>query len=193
MSKFITILFETILTPFLYAYERWIMYRIKAVWGNVHLNNIKNKGTNVKIVGYSRFLNPENLILGNNIRIGYNAFFYCKGGIEIGDNTIISRNVTIYSSNHNYQGNAIPYDNDYIHKKVKIGKGVWIGMGVMITPGVTIGDGAIIGMGTVVSRNVKTGDIIVGTGQKIVSKRDMEIFYSLEMKNQIFSKIWMDN
>ncbi len=190
MKKILNLLFNIILPPFLYAYERWIMYRIKAAWGKVHLKNIPNKGTNVKIIGYSRFLDPNNLILGSNIRIGYNCFFFCKGGIEIGDNTILSRNITIYSSNHNYLGESIPYDNTHINKPVKIGKGVWIGMGAMITPGVEIGDGAIIGMGTVVSKNVGAGEIVVGSGQKLISKRDMIKFVELEEKNQIFSKLW---
>lgn len=193
MTKFFNWTFITILAPFLYAYERWIMYRIKAAWGKVHFHNIKNKGKNVKVVGYSRFLNPENLILGNNVRIGYGGFFYCKGGIDIGDNTIISRDVTIYSSNHDYKGNAIPYDNNYIHKPVKIGRGVWIGMGVMITPGVNIGDGAIIGMGTVISKDINNGEIVVGSGQKVVSKRDIVKFLELEKENKIFSKIWSNN
>ncbi len=190
MKKLIDLTFNIIFSPLLYIYERWFMYRIKAAWGKVHLHKIKNKGTNVNIVGYSRFLDPENLSLGNNVRIGYNCFFYCKGGITIGDNTILSRDITIYSSNHNYLGNAIPYDNTHIHKPVKIGKGVWIGIGVMITPGVEIGDGAIIGMGTVVSKNVKAGEIVVGSGQKTVLNRDMENFNILQNKNKIFSKLW---
>lgn len=193
MIKFFDIIFETLLMPVLYAYERWIMYRIKAAWGKVHLRNIKHKGENVKIVGYSRFLDPDNLSLGNNVRIGYGCFFYCAGGIEIGDNSILSRNITIYSSNHNYLGDAIPYDNNYMHKPVKIGKGVWIGMGVMITPGVSIGDGAIIGMGTVVSKNVEAGAIVVGSGQKVVSNRDMEKFTTLQDSNKIFSLIWSNS
>lgn len=190
MRKLVTLIFNSIFPPLLYVYERWFMYRIRNAWGKVHLYNIKNKGINVNIVGYSRFLDPENLSLGNNVRIGYNCFFYCKGGITIGDNTILSRNITIYSSNHNYLGNAIPYDNTHIHKPVKIGKSVWIGMGVMITPGVEIGDGAIIGMGTVVSKNVKEGEIIVGSGQKTVLNRDMEKFNLLQNEEKIFSKLW---
>ena len=136
------------------------------------------------------FLNPENLTLGNNIRIGYGCFFYCKGGIEIGDNSILSRDIIIYSSNHDYQGKAVPYDNKYNHKPVKIGKGVWIGMGVMITPGVEIGDGAIIGMGTVVSKNIDSGDIVVGAEQKVVSTRDMKKFERLTTAKKIFSIMW---
>ena len=187
MSRTVTKTIEFLLFPILYFYERWIMYRIKSAWGKVHVFNIKNKGDNIKIEGYSRFLNPENLILGNNIRIDYDCFFYCKGGIKIDDNTIISRNVTIYSSNHNYNGECIPYDNTYIHKPVRIGKGVWIGMGVTIVPGVSIGDGAIIGMGTVVAKNVKPGEIVVGAESRVVGKRDMNNFYKKIENNKIFS------
>jgi acetyltransferase-like isoleucine patch superfamily enzyme len=190
MKKLINYFFNNILPVFLNIYEKWFMYRIRASWGKVHLNKIKNKGINVNIVGYSRFLDPDNLILGDNVRIGYNCFFFCKGGIEIGSNTILSRNIIIYSSNHNYLGNAIPYDNTHIHKPVKIGNGVWIGMGVIITPGVEIGDGAIIGMGTVVSKNINAGEIVVGTGQRTVSNRDMTSFVELENEGKIFSKLW---
>ncbi len=62
---------EILLPPLFYAYERWLMYRIRRAWGIVHERNIKNKGLNVKLIGYSRFLNTENLTLGNNIKIGY--------------------------------------------------------------------------------------------------------------------------
>lgn len=184
------LIFKSILPIILYFYEKHVMYRIKNAWGKVHLHNIKNKGENVRIVGYSRFLNPNNLKIGNNVRIGYDCFFFSMGGIEIGDNTIISRQVTIYSSNHNYKGLAIPYDNKYIHKPVKIGKSVWIGMRVLITPGVSIGDGAIVGMGTVVSRNIKAGEIIVGPRQRVIANRDMEKLYKLENNDKIFSKLW---
>lgn len=183
-------LVEKILPPILYFYEKKIMYRLKQSWGIANLRNIKNKGTNVKIVGYSRFLNGENITIGNNVRIGYGCFFFGKGGIEIGDNSILSRNITIYSSNHNYNCDFIPYNNKYVNKSVIIGKGVWIGMGVSITPGVTIGDGAIIGMGTVVSKDVEPGDIVVGQGQRVITKRIMTEFYDNMNEGKVFSVFW---
>jgi len=184
------LVFDKILAFFLFFYEKHIMYRIKNAWGKVHLKNIVNKGENVKIVGYSRFLDPDNLRLGDNVQIGYDCFFFCKGGITIGNNTILSRNIVIYSSNHDYMGDAIPYNNDYVNKPVVIGKGVWIGMGVMIVPGVTIGDGAIIGMGTVVSKDVSDGEVIVGSSQRKISIRNMNRFRELETEDKIFSILW---
>ncbi len=183
-------LYNQILSRILYRYERHVMYRIRDVWGIVHLKSIKNKGRNVKLVGYSRFLDPDGLTIGDNVRIGYDCFFFCKGRIIIGSNTIISRSVIIYSSNHNYNGDAVPYDNQYIHKPVNIGKNVWIGMGVIICPGVTIGDNAIIGMGTVVAQNVNDGEIIVGSPQRCIRLRDLKFLKLLESEGKINSVLW---
>lgn len=183
----INFFFNKILPKILYWYERFFMYRIKKSWGIANLKKVKNVGTNVSVMGYTRFLDPESITIGNNVRIGYNCFLFGKGGIFIGDNSILSRNITIYSSNHDYKSDMIPYNDNYIHKPVRIGKGVWIGMGVSITPGVTIGDGAVIGMGTVVSKNISPGEVVVGYGQKAISKRDMMLFEELMKNEKIYS------
>lgn len=163
------------------------MYRLRDVWGKVHLYNINNKGINNDIVGYSRFLDADNLQLGSYISIGYNCFFFCKGGIFIDDYTIISRNVTIYSANHKYRSEVIPYNDQYVCKPVRIGKAVWIGMHVCILPGVTIGDGAIIGMGSVVSRDVAPGEIIGTAPSRPINHRDMDQFARAMEDEAIFA------
>lgn len=179
-----------VLSPILYVYEKYVLYRIRDAWGVVHLWNIKNKGRNVKLVGYSRFINPERLHIGNNVRIGYNCFLFCQGGIRIGDNSILSRNITIYSGNHNYDGDAVPYDNRYINKEVVIGDSVWIAMNVCILPGVHIGDGAIVGMGAIISKNVAAGEIVVGSQQRVVGKRDIAKFNELRADGKIYTVLY---
>ena len=111
------------------------------------------------------------------------------GGIDIGEGTIISRNVCIHSGNHNYKAlKMAPYDEIYDKRKIMIGKAVWIGQNVNILPGVTIGDGAIIGMGTTVSKNVGIGDIVVGNGQRLIGKRDLDNLESAISKEAYFAK-----
>lgn len=182
--------FNKILPYLLFFYEKFLMYRIRYSWGIANLKKVKNKGYNVKAMGYTRFLDPDNIVLGNNVRIGYGCFLYGKGGITIGDCTILSRNITIYSSNHDFKDEMVPYSDRYINKPVSIGKGVWIGMNVCITPGVTINDGAIIGMGAVISKDVNEGEIVVGSDQRIISKRDMDKFRKLLIEELIYSKIY---
>ena len=64
MKKYINLLFISIAKPTLYIYERWFMYRIRAAWGEIHLNRISKKGKNVRIVGYSRFFKSGEFNLG---------------------------------------------------------------------------------------------------------------------------------
>jgi maltose O-acetyltransferase len=146
-------------------------------------------GLNTNFYGNGSIFHPEGLVVGNHSKIGYNFFFHAKGGIEIGDNTIISRNVTIYSANHNYLSeDLIPYDCSYIEKKVVIGNSVWIGMNASILPGVVINDGAIIGMGAIITKDVAKGEIVVSSHQRTVGCRDLELFNKLEKEIKFYGR-----
>ena len=138
------------------------------------LRKLQACGYGVRINGKIYVREPNKLILGNNVHIGEGCYFAAEGGLTIGDNTHISRNVTIYTINHNYEGSSLPYDCSYLLKPVAIRKNVWIGMNVCIVPGVRIGDGAIIGMGTVVSRDVAAGTIVGSPPQRVLKTRNNE-------------------
>jgi carbonic anhydrase/acetyltransferase-like protein (isoleucine patch superfamily) len=112
------------------------------------------------------------VIIGKNVHIGSGAFFHTQGGLVIGNNTHISRNVTIYTVNHNYQGESLPFDETQIEKPVFIGENVWIGMDACILPGVSIGEGAIVGIGTVVSKNVDPYQVIGMGPHEFLNSRD---------------------
>jgi len=182
-----------IIYPLVRVYISLIEPQIKRAYGMYALNIIKNKGIGCKIYGKIYIQNTDNLILGNYVRMGSGAFFHSLGGITIGDNTRISRNLLIYSENHNMNSSKlIPYDDEYIYKKVTIGNSVWIGMNVTIVPGVTIGDGAVIGMGTTISEDVPQGAVVVGAKQRIVKYRDMNTFLSLAEQEKYFGKYFPD-
>ena len=129
-------------------------------------------GRGVRIHGRFHVTGAKNIHLGSNIHINENAFFRGEGGLFIGDNTHISRNLIIYTVNHQYQGTRLPYDEQKVLKPVHVGANVWIGMNVLIVPGVSIGDGAIIGMGTIVSQDVPALAIIGSAAQRILKTRD---------------------
>ncbi|HGY9592870.1 TPA: hypothetical protein ACOJPH_000504 [Vibrio campbellii] len=177
---------------FVKFYTVFLKEKVKKAHGEVALSYIKNKGNDCRIHGKSTIYCGENINLGHGVRIGEGAFFHAMGGLEVGDNTQISRNVIIYTCNHDVNGEAIPYDDGYILKKVVIGESVWIGMGVMITPGVTIGDGAIIGMGAVISRDIKKGEVVVGSPQRVVGQRNIIRFDAMKRSRKLFSTTWPD-
>ena len=170
-----------------------------AVWrtfyataASIIMQRIPNKGSNCRIHGPIVLRNPDQLKLGNHVRIGTGCYFCCMGGLTIGDNTQISRNVTIYTGNHDMDGEAIPYSDNYVCKPVVIGNSVWVGMNVCITPGVTIGDGSVIGLGTVVSKDVPAGAVVVSSTQRVITNRDMDKFQRLEAEQKYFGKLWPD-
>lgn len=158
-------------------FNRMFREELREMWGRAVLATVKNKGRQCRLEGYCRILNPENLKIGDEVSIGYDCFLFCLGGVTIGEHTILSRQVTIYSAFHNYKSGGIPFGSSYIKKPVEIGPGVWIGMNVTILPGVKIGKGAIIGMNALVSKNVPDGAIVVGPSAKQIGSRDMESFY----------------
>jgi acetyltransferase-like isoleucine patch superfamily enzyme len=133
---------------------------------------LKRFGRGSTFGGSIRVIGPENVDIGNNVHIGRGAWIRGDGGLTIGDNTHISRNVVIYTANHNINGSRLPYDETLVCRTVSIGPNVWIGMNVCICPGSTIGEGAVVGLGTVVSGEIPPLAIVVGSKSRVVSSRD---------------------
>lgn len=150
-----------------------------------YLKKIKLKGNGIKFNGQVVITNPRYLNIGNNVHIGENAYLDTRGGITIGDNSHISRNLVIYTSNHDFRGEIVPYSHDIIPRSVVIKENVWIGMNVVIVPGVTIGKGAIIGMGTVVTSDVKDFEIIGNQKHRVIGNRSEDEYYRAIKNNNI--------
>ncbi|AGY56532.1 acetyltransferase [Gloeobacter kilaueensis JS1] len=148
------------------------------------LARLQSCGVGVRVLGKLYVSEPEAVAIGNNVHIGDNAYFRTEGGLTIGDNVHMSRNVTIYTTNHNFTGAVLPYDNTDLLKPVTIGKNVWIGMNVSIVSGVQIGDGAIIGMGAVVTRNVPALAIVGNQPIRVLKHRDAEHYEQLEQARE---------
>lgn len=144
------------------------------------LRRAKSCGPGTRIWGRASISGIQNVNLGKNVHIGAGAFIRAEGGLSIGDNTHISRNLLLYTVNHSYEGTRLPYDESVIHKEVRIGRNVWIGMNVCIAPGTEVGDGAIVGMGTVVTGFVPPLAIIGGQKWRIIGRRDSGRYEELE-------------
>lgn len=193
MKKLISLLLHPVwLSRCLAAYAAWVEPAVNRAWGAALSAKAGRFPRSSRIHGRIRLLAPSGLVVGEHVRIGSGCIFHCGGGLAIGDNTQISRNVVIYSCNHNHKGDAIPYDNTYIPKPVAIGRSVWVGVGAHIRPGVTIGDGAIIGMGAVVTRDVAAGEIVVAPAHAALGTRDMQRFAELDRDGRHFGALWED-
>ena len=118
---------------------------------------------------------PERLVLGNHVSIGRDGYLQARGGITIGDHSVLGSRVVVLSHNHNYlDPRCLPYDEEEIVRPVVLGRYVWVGMGSMICPGTTVGDAAVVLMGSVITKDVPPMAIVQGNPATIVGRRDEE-------------------
>lgn len=122
-------------------------------------------------------MNSGDLIIGNNVWIGYGVHIDYSGGVIIDDNASISEGTTLYSHNHSilkrkkwvYRRSAYQIEYFPLH----IGDSAWIGSNCTILPNTTyIGKRACISAGSVVTRDVPDGAIVAGNPATIIGYRD---------------------
>ena len=115
------------------------------------------------------------------------AYVECSGGVIIGKYCHISRDVSIFSTIHDYNGRSkIPYDDVVTSKPTIIKDFVWVGSNSIILAGVTIGEGAIIGAGSVVTKDVPDYAVVTGSPAQVVKYRDIEHFKKLKAEGKFF-------
>lgn len=95
-----------------------------------------------------------------------------QGDVYIGDNFHSGEGCLMLTTNHNYMGDALPYDSTNINKPIVIGNNVWLGDRVIILGGVKIGDGAILQAGSVVVTDIPPLGIAGGNPAKVFKYRD---------------------
>lgn len=119
-------------------------------------------------------LNPfgGSIRIARRVWLGPYVVIYGHGGVEIGEQTLISMHCTILSSNHSIpaMGTLIRDMPDEL-LPTKIGRDVWIGANAVILGGVTIGDGAVVAAGAVVNRDVEAGAVVGGVPARLVRRR----------------------
>lgn len=150
------------------SYTRWV--RVCREYCCRHIFDIC--GTNVNIEKGAYFGNGRHIIIGNNSGLGCHCNVH--GPLTIGNDVMMGPNVTILTSNHNFDRLDIPMRlQGSTTKEVIIGNDVWIGQNVIILPGVRIGNGVIIAAGAVVTHEVPDYAIIGGVPARIIKYRNI--------------------
>lgn len=119
-------------------------------------------------------LRPETgkIVIGDNCVINHYCIFHGKGGIYIGDWSIIGPHSGFYAQNHTYERFEVP-----ITMQQNIGKGIflmgdnWIGGHSVICDDVTLGKGTVIGANSTVLTSFPMATIAAGNPAKIIRKR----------------------
>lgn len=136
-----------------------------------------NVGEGVLVWAPVSITKPENLIIGRGVFIAANFQAFCGGGIEICEGAGLSRNVCIYSADHDFmEPDTLPYGTRFKLGKVTIGRGAFVGLNTVILPGVTIGEGAVVGANSVVAVDVAPLAVAAGNPVRVIRYRDRETF-----------------
>lgn len=168
------------------------MNYLRKTFLKMYTNYYKYKITKtVKACGASLYLGNKSYVTGNTYlgdHVSFNRMQISgKGKVSIGNYFHSGMGCQIISSFHNYEGDAIPYDNTYVDKNVTIGNFVWLGNNVIVLGGVKIGDGAIIQAGSVVVNDIPPYAIAGGHPAKVFKYRKKDHFKKLEEEGRFIS------
>jgi galactoside O-acetyltransferase len=119
-----------------------------------------------------RFVFMKNIYLAKGVLINSNTYVYGRGGIEIGDNALVSPNCAIVAGDHTTTLGHNILEVPSIPEKIVIGSGSWIGANSVVLRGVTIGAGSVIGAGAVVTRDTEPYSINVGVPARKIGMRN---------------------
>jgi galactoside O-acetyltransferase len=160
---------------------------------------LKSYGKNVSISRHAVFYSPENIEIGNHVRIddfcllsGFirvgsfvhiSAYtcLYGQFGIDLHDYSGLSPRVTVLSGSDEFSGEfavgaMVP---DKIRKvqgsKVIIGKYVQIGAGSIIFPGCNLTEGCSVGAMSLVKSDIPSWKIAAGIPARIIKNRKNEL------------------
>lgn len=135
--------------------------------GHIHIENGARLEQGIILHAYG-----GSIRIGSNVFIGPYSVVYGNGGVDIGDDVLISMHCRILSSNHTIpiRDRCIRWEPDIL-RPTKIGRDVWLGAGVTVLGGVSIGDGCVVGAGAVVSRDIPPFSIARGIPARVVDQR----------------------
>ncbi|MEM7025117.1 MAG: acyltransferase [Pseudomonadota bacterium] len=113
------------------------------------------------------------MMIGERVSIGSGCFLHSSfAGLRIGDDCLISPNVSVVASNYRYDRLDIPVQQqETVSKGITIGRDVWIGVGCAIMDGANIGDHAIISPNSVVTGEIPARAIATGNPAKVIFTR----------------------
>lgn len=105
--------------------------------------------------------------IGNNVVICSNLDNCDKEMITIGDNSVVSTNVTFVT--HDFSISRVILDSPSLWGRIIIGSNCFIGENSTILYGVKLGDNTIVGAGSVVTKSFSKGGVVVaGNPAKVI-------------------------
>lgn len=113
----------------------------------------------------------EGLTLCGPLHVGAGTVIQAGGGVSLGAGVVISFDCVLWSINHDYEGECLPYGLARVQAPIVIEDYVWLGRNVLVAPGSRIGEGVVVAMGSVVSGQVPPLAVVAGNPARVVKFR----------------------
>ena len=161
---------------------------------------LKSYGKNVLISRYAQIYSPQEISIGDNVRIddfcilsgkitigahihiaAYCALYGANYGIVMEDYTGLSARTTIYAAMDDFSGDYLIgpiYDDKYTNVtggSVKICKYAQIGAGGLVFPSVCVGEGAVLGAMSMTKQELAPWSIYAGVPAKKIKQRNKRL------------------
>ncbi len=140
----------------------------------VELNSLIRIGKGTDVSSFAKLkANDGPLEIGANVSVGTSCFIAAeKGGVTIGDYTMVGPNTSIIGNNYKYDQLDVPIcRQEKTSRGIAIGENVWIGAGCVILDGAQIESGVIVAPGSVISSRVRKDAIVQGNPAKVIFQR----------------------
>lgn len=162
-------------------YQYALIAQIPGLFGNrlrgrFLSQRFRSTGSNLRVFAGARFRSMENLVVGDNVEIGFDNFIQALGGVTLGDNVMLAPGVKIWSVNHNYRAKGLLVrEQGQTLAPVVIGNDVWVAANAFISPGVELPDGVVVATGSVVGvKKYPPHCIIAGNPARVIGYREDE-------------------
>ena len=176
---------------------------------------LKYIGRKVLISRKTSIYSPENITLGDNVRIDdftilsasggsieiknhIHIAAFCnligKGGIVMDDYSGLSSRVSLYSATDDFSGNYLigPIMEEscinVITGRIKLEKYCQIGTSSSVLPNVSLGEGAILGAHSFAKSNIQPWQIHAGTPAKFIKKRQSGLLSLVPLMEKMWAE-----
>ena len=180
-------IFVEIITCFIPKKKRYECRRfLRSLWNYLYVKSKAAKFSKGFKCGYDfKCAISKKTYIDENVSIG-SCYVMGAGKFCIGKNTYIAPMLKVITDNHNYKGEAIPFDKTVVPKDVIIEENCWLGMNVTLLPGTIIREGAIIQAGSIVHGEIPPLAIAGGNPAKVFKYRDKEHYNKLKSEEKFF-------
>jgi maltose O-acetyltransferase len=134
--------------------------------GCIYRPFLKRCGRNFQVGLAAKLEHPSNIDVGDDVYIGHGSWISgVRGGIKLGDQTMLGPYVCMVSSNHTPVNGSFRFGPG-TGARIVIGRGSWLAAKTVVTAGVEIGECCLIAAGAVVTRPVASYSIVAGVPAK---------------------------